>query len=136
MFAGFRKDEKLQVAELAVPVAVLEQMATIGLLKGVTPKEQSVGYFVLIAFYYLLRVGGYTQKHKRAKTRTIQFRLLDVVFKKGDTIIPRDATLENLLEATGVTLRLSNQKNGIWGIKLGVSWLSNLQGLIGRTLRN
>jgi len=104
MFAGFRKDDKLPVAKLAVPVAVPEQMATIGLLKGATLKERAVGYFVLIAFYYLLRVGGYTQKHKRAKTRTIQFRFLDVAFKKGDTIIPRDATLEYLLEATGATL--------------------------------
>ena len=115
MFAGFRKNDKLPVPELAVPVGVPEQMANVGLLSGATPKEQAMGDFGLIAFYYLLRVGEYTQKRKRAKTRTIQFRFSDIAFKKGNTIIPRDAPIEELLEATGATLRLSNQKNGIRG---------------------
>jgi len=121
MFAGFRKDDKLPVAELAVPVAVPEQMASIGILKGATPKEQAMGDFGLIAFYYLLRVGEYTQKNKRAKTRTIHFRFSDVAFKKGDTLIPRDESLKTLLEATGATLRLSNQKNGIRGTMIHCS---------------
>ena len=115
MFAGFRKNDKLPVPELAVPVGVPEQMANVGLLSGATPKEQAVGDFGHIAFYYLLRVGEYTQKRKRSKTRTIQFRFSDIAFKKGNTIIPRDAPIEELLEETGATLRLSNQKNGIRG---------------------
>ena len=54
----------MPVAQLAIPVAVPEQMGMIGLASDATPKEQAVGDLGLIAFYYLLRVGEYTQKRK------------------------------------------------------------------------
>ena len=115
MFEGFRREDKASVAQLAVPVAVPQQMAIVGLASGATERESAVGDLGLIAFYYLLRVGEYTQKKKRPDTRTVQFRFCDVAFKKGNTILPRDAPLEVLLTATAATLRLTNQKNGIKG---------------------
>ena len=43
--------------------------------------QQATGDLVLIAFYYLLRVGEYTTKTRRKKkTRTRQFRAKDVTF--------------------------------------------------------
>ena len=74
MFAGFRKNDNLPVPEIAIPVAVPEQMATVGMAPSASSKEQAVGDFGLIAFYYLLRVGEYTHKRKRHRTRTVQFR--------------------------------------------------------------
>ena len=115
MFAGFRREDPIPLPEIAVPVSVPQFMAKMGLSPSATPKEQAVGDLALIAFFYLLRVGEYTQKKKRKNTRTVQFRLCDIAFKKGNTIIPRDAPPSELLQATAATLRLSNQKNGIRG---------------------
>ena len=115
MFAGFRKSDKLPVPEIAIPVGVPDQMATVGMAPIASPREQAVGDFGLIAFYYLLRVGEYTHRRKRHDTRTIQFRFQDVAFKRGNVILPRNASLADLLLATGATLRLSNQKNGSRG---------------------
>ena len=115
MCAGFRKEDPLPQPELAVPVAVPQSIAQRGLTDGATSKEQAVGDLALIAFFYLLRVGEYTKKSKKTNTRTIQFRLMDIAFKQGDTIIPADAPASTILNASAATLRLSNQKNGIRG---------------------
>ena len=50
---------------------------------------QSVGDLSLIAFYYLLRIGEYTVKcqrnrSKRATKQTVQFKLEDVTLFKTD----------------------------------------------------
>ena len=90
-------------------------MATTGMASTASPKDQAVGDLELITFFYFLRVGEYTQKYKRAKTHTIQFHFCDVVFKKGNTILPRNASRGKLLTATSATMRLSNQKNSIRG---------------------
>ena len=115
MFAGFRRADPLPKPELAVPVSVPQAVAALGMHSAATPKEQAVGDLTLIAFFYLLRVGEYTQKSKRANTRTVQFRLCDIAFKKGDVIIPHTASRDEILSATAATLRLSNQKNGMRG---------------------
>ena len=60
--------------------------------------------------FFLLRVGEYTQKRRKAKTCTVQFRLQDIAFKNGDEIIPRSAPIVELMRATAATLRLSSQK--------------------------
>ena len=60
-------------------------------------------------------MGEYTQKSKKSNSRTVQFRLSDIAFKNGDTIIPPSAPPSHFPQATAATLRLSNQKNGIRG---------------------
>ena len=115
MCAGFRRADPLPQPELAVPVSVPQAVASLGLHSASTPKEQAVGDLTLIAFFYLLRVGEYTQKSKKSNTRTVQFRLCDIAFKKDDTIVPHTASKEDILSATAATLRLSNQKNGMRG---------------------
>jgi len=115
MFSGFRRGDKLPVPELAVPVSVPQQCALMGLLDTATPKEQTTGDLALIVFYYILRVGEYTQNRRKTHTRTIQFWYCDMAFKNGNTIISRDVPDDEILAATGGTLRLSNQKNGMRG---------------------
>jgi len=110
VFAGFTKEDKALMPQIAVPVGVPEQCAIMGLCSAETPKEQAVGDLVLIKSYYLLRMGKYTQKSKKRKTRTIQFCVKDMAFKKGNVILPRNVSLKDLLEATAVTLSLSNKK--------------------------
>jgi len=43
----------------------------------------------------------------------IQFSFGDITFKKDNTILSRDASYEELMEATAGTLQLSKQKNGV-----------------------
>ena len=115
MFSSFRREDPLHIPEIAIMVGVAQQVACIGLVDGATPKETTVGYLTLIAFYYLLRVGDYTRKKRRDTTRKIQSSFGDVAFKKDNTILSRDASYEELIEATAGTLRLSNQNNGVRG---------------------
>ena len=96
--------------EIDIPVGVSEKMVSIGMVPSASPKEQTVGYFGLILFDYLLSVGYYTHKQTRHDTRTIQFRYQNIAFKRGNVILSRTVSLEELLQATGATLRLSNNK--------------------------
>jgi hypothetical protein len=80
---------------------------------------RTVGALTLIAFYFLLRVGEYTQPRymvqggeKIPATRTKQFTVGNVGLFKETTLLPLNAPLEVLLTATSATLKISNQKNG------------------------
>ena len=126
MFSGMRRTDKIPVPQIAVPVIVPQQIAAVGLGSAATEKEKTVGDFALIQFFYLLRVGEYTKKKRKGSTRTIQFRRSDMAFKKGNSIISRDASDAELMEATGATLRLSNQKNGMRGSLIHRSAMSGI----------
>jgi hypothetical protein len=83
------------------------------------PLEQAMADFVVIAFYFLLRVGEYTCPSSNKRTQTVQFRRCDVTFWKllpgglHHQVDPK-ATLDKLLTTTdSVTLMLSNQKSGV-----------------------
>ena len=84
--------------------------------------DKAIGDLVLIAFYYLLRVGKYTIKERRNSSKqTVQFRLQDVTFfkrnRKGHLRqLSRFATRHNILTADSATLKLDNQKNGWKGV--------------------
>ena len=80
-----------------------------GLLEITTPKETAIAGLALISFFYLLRVGEYTQKRHKSHTHTIQFRMCDIAF------IPQDTLAEVIGTAILATLYLSNQKNGVQG---------------------
>ena len=78
----------------------------------------ATGDLILIAYYYLLRVGEYTSKARRKlKTRTRQFRMKDVTFHKRRRsgvmeALPLSAFAKDIMTADAATLRISNQKNG------------------------
>ena len=87
-----------------------------------TSHTQAVGDLILIAFYYLLRIGEYTVKSKRSNTKqTVQFKLEDVTFYKKTKFgqlrcLPKNAPYELILSADSATLKLDNQKNGWKGV--------------------
>ena len=81
--------------------------------KGATTRA-----LVVVAFYFLLRVGEYTPAPGRRRRRTVPLRRCDVKFRRTGKVIPLDSPLETLLEADVVTLCLENQKNGIKGYVL------------------
>ncbi|KAI2506222.1 hypothetical protein MHU86_8257 [Fragilaria crotonensis] len=77
-----------------------------------TPREQATAHLIVMAFYFLLRVGEYTLPPAHVTTRTIQFRVSDTRFWQGQTLLPPTSEAATLAAATSVTLVMDNQKNG------------------------
>jgi hypothetical protein len=103
---------------LPVEVDISELLVEMGYGKSGTLHAQAIGDLALIAFYYLLHIGGYTVKGKRNNTKqTVQFKLEDVSFfkrnKAGSLVcLPQDASLSLIMTADSATLKLDIQKNG------------------------
>ena len=118
MMAGLRKWDKPTKKKLPVEVDVVELLCNLGQLPTASTKDAVVGDWSLIAFYYLLRIGEYSEKDARQESKqTVEFRMKDVTFFEFDAKgrlrqMPRNASDERIGRAAGATLRLSNQKNG------------------------
>jgi hypothetical protein len=69
-----------------------------------------VGDLIVLAFFFLLRVGEYTKSYE--ERRTIPLRRQDIRLWDGGQLVPHHSPLPVLLAATAVTLHLENQKNG------------------------
>ena len=121
MMEGYRREDPPAVPQLAVPITVVNTCYETA-LQSDDPRIQTMGQLSLIAFYFLLRVGEYTQPkyfthngiRKRA-TRTKQFTYSNVGFFKNNKIVSRSSSLQTLLECDSATLKISNQKNGRMG---------------------
>ena len=121
MVEGFRREDPPSIPQLAIPITVPNACMKAALHTS-SPPEKATGELILIAFYYLLRVGEYTkpkyiqQSGKRIRsTRTVQFTVSNVGFFKDGKILRRDAPLSLLLQADSCTLKITNQKNGRMG---------------------
>ena len=84
MLDGFKKQDPPSEKKMAVGVDIPEYCCARG-LKSKTAKGLAVGDLIIIAFFFLLRVGEYTVKATKNNTkRTVQFRIMDVTFFKKD----------------------------------------------------
>ena len=70
---------------------------------------------VIIAFFYLLRVGEYTSPARSRKRRTIPLRRCDVRLWRKGTLLHHSADQEALLNADSATICIANTKNGTKG---------------------
>ena len=116
MLDGFEKVDPPSEKKLAVGIDLPEHCCARA-KRASSAKARAIGDLILIAFYFLLRIGEYTIKRTRNNSkRTVQFRMRDVIFfkKRQGRLqqLPRTAPDRDILSADGVTLRLSNQKNG------------------------
>ena len=112
--------------KLPVEADVTELLIKMGYGNLGSIQLQAVGDLSLISFYYLLRIGEYTVKRqrnrsKRATKQTVQFKLEDVTFFKTDKngilrCLPRNAPHSLIMTAESATLKLDNQKNGWKGV--------------------
>ena len=110
LLQAYRNTDPAVKKELAVPVELVIEAQQ--LLKPKSVKFRRVAQLMMIAFFYLLRVGEYTKPRKR--TRTVQFRVKDVLFWKDQiAIAPLTAAEEDFIGIQAGTLRIENQKNGI-----------------------
>jgi hypothetical protein len=86
MYDGWRKEDPPTTKQLPIEADIPEYLANLGRVRGSTALDRAIGDLVLIAFYYLLRIGEYTIKgtHNNMK-QTVRFKLEDVPFFKKDT---------------------------------------------------
>ena len=121
LIEGFWCQDPPSTPQLAVPVSV-PNLAFNAAMATTDAQQQAIGCLTLIAFYFLLRVGEYTQpkfvyrNNKKCRaTQTVQFTLKNVGFFKQGQVVPRSSSLETLLQCDAATLEITNQKNGRMG---------------------
>ena len=118
MLAGFKNFDPAVEKKLACHSDLPKFACAHAHRTGTTKAQRAVRDLVLIAYYYLLRVGEYTKNTRRKlKTRTRQFRLNDTTFyKKGSNrlmqTLPLNATEADIMTVNAATLQISNKKNG------------------------
>ena len=118
---GFRRSDAPAIPQLAVPVSLIHYIHKTSTSSS-SPLTAATADLSIIAFYYLLRVGEYTQPRKvkvngkwHRATRTQQFQVGDIGFFKDGKVLSRKSPLKALLQADSATLKISNQKNGRMG---------------------
>jgi hypothetical protein len=112
LLKAYKNKDPAPQPQLAIPVATIERAAAY----YQTPTSaliRATADLTAIAFFFLLRVGEYTMPERTVQTRTVQFRLQDVTFRRANGfVIPSTSPLDVLLNADSVTLWMDNQKNG------------------------
>jgi hypothetical protein len=86
---------------LVLPIATIAHAAAAATSPDAPPKTKAVSDLITIAFFYLLRVGEYTFPRGSQLQRTQQFRCQDVRFWWAGALLPKTATLQQLLRADG-----------------------------------
>jgi hypothetical protein len=122
MLDRFRKVDPPTIKQLPVEADVPEYLVNLGMDSQSRELDRAIGDLVMIAFYYLLRIGEYTTKATRNNSKqTEEFKLGDITFFKKDSLgnlrtLSRDAPADQIASADGATLKLDNQKNGWKGV--------------------
>jgi len=99
--------------KLPVEVDIPELLGDLGKIIDATDFVMAMGDCVLIAFYFLSRVGEYTVKCNRNESKqTKQFKLEDCTF----FILNVLGQLRQLDGWVSATLKLDNSKNGWKGV--------------------
>ena len=99
--------------KLAIPVSTITAIAT---GYHFTNRHSAVADLVVVAFFYLLRVGEYTTQSNPRPKRTIPLRKCDVRLWVSGVILDHDSSsLTTLLRADSATVSIANTKNGTKG---------------------
>ena len=111
LYKGYKDNDKAPRQQHAVPNTTVRWAADH--FRDGSTKEQTTAALIVLAYFFLLRVGEYTASRNRTrKKRTIPLRKRDVVLLRDGVPLNKEAPLHVLLTATGCTICLENQKNG------------------------
>jgi hypothetical protein len=111
LLKNYRDQDPAPRPQLALPVTTIERAGAYYQAPN-TALTRATADLVTIAFFFLLRVGEYAMPRRNVRTRTVQFRVQDVIFRQNGIVLPNTAPLAQLAAAESVTLYIDNQKNG------------------------
>jgi hypothetical protein len=112
LLKSFRVHDPAPKPQVALPVDAIDLAAAARNDPNASPREAATAHLIVMAFYFLLRVGEYTLPPGHRTTRTVQFRVCDIRFWQGQTLLPPTSDAAILAAASSVTLIIDNQKNG------------------------
>jgi hypothetical protein len=108
----FDDEDPAPKPKLTVPVSTITAIAT---KYNFTKHHAAVADMVVIAFFYLLRVGEYTLPSNTCPKHTIPLQKCEVQLWRRGTILDHTAALSTLLRADSATISIANTKNGTKG---------------------
>ncbi len=112
LYRAYKDEDKAPRAEHAVPNTTVRWAADN--FRSAAVRDRTTASLIVVAYFFLLRVGEYTpQTNKKRKKRTIPLRKCDVMLLREGVPLDKEAPLDVLLTATGCTICLENQKNGV-----------------------
>jgi hypothetical protein len=112
LLKSFRARDPAPKPQVALPVHAIDRAAAARNDQNASPREVATAHLIVMAFYFLLRVGENTLPPGHRLTRTVQFRICDIRFWQGQTLLPPTSDATTLAAASSVTLIMDNQKNG------------------------
>jgi hypothetical protein len=104
-----KNDDPPALPQQALPSSTIRWIAT-QMGSSQHHRTRLTAHLIVLAFFFLLRVGEYTASPE--KRRTIPLRKRDIRLWRAGIILPNEAPLDVLLTADAVTICLENQKNG------------------------
>ena len=112
LYKAYIDEDLAPKAQHALPNTTVLWIATA--FHQASVRLQTTAALIILAYFFLLRVGEYTESRNTSREkRTIPLRKCDVTMLQGDQRLDRNAPLSTLLTATGCTICLENQKNGV-----------------------
>jgi hypothetical protein len=116
LLKSFRVRDPAPKPHVALPIHAIDLAAAAHDDPNASPREVATAHLIVMAFYFLLRVGEYTLPPGHRTTRTVQFRsICNIRFWQGQTLLPSTSDAAILAAASSVTLIMDNQKNGQCG---------------------
>jgi hypothetical protein len=109
----FGDDDPPPQPKLAVPVSTIRAIAT---QYSFGPHHMAVADMVVVAIFYLLRVGKYTkQARARGTKRTVPLRKCDVRLWRDGVLLNHKSGVKALWLADNATISIAHTKNGTKG---------------------
>ncbi len=108
----FRDEDPPAQPKLAIPILTITALSK---NYRMTPYLEAVTNLVIIAFFYLLRVGEYTTPHSARTKKTTPLWDCDIILWYWGKIIPHLAGLRALMQADSTTICIAHTKNDTKG---------------------
>lgn len=116
-WACWKKEDPAPDRVKPIPIQVLRYIASLAILSSATAAFKATADMIILAFFFLLRPGEYTD----TSSDSTPFRFMDVQLFIGNSRLDIfHAPEEQLNLATFVSLTFTDQKNGVRGEVIGL----------------